>query len=384
MNRRSARNHLLLFILVFMLILTSAFSLPETAQAAPIAPPEEFERVEAEIQTGSAGIATGDPYGEHSVYGWPFAVSQVGHINSSYQLYSSYPDEAYFHHGIDLLANYGTQVRTPTAGQVVNVENYSSPSNLYWEVAILDTEGYVWQYHHIEQTSIPQAIHYAYQDYLADHENGGFIPADTYLGKIVKWPVSSFGYYFHHIHLNILAAGDFYLNPIEFLDNSSHPDTQAPQIQGVGLFTGTNTLLSENTIPYGTDYSIYLRARDLYKSQVYYLPPHRITYKLDGSSEVHTVWDFHTLPGGSSNTAYVNSYFLPGHTRGNYQARDFYINMGFSKNGINPLPTDPGIHTIDITVYDYAGNSAVWRYVWTITQELPRIFLPLILADGLP
>ncbi len=45
MNRRSARNHLLLFILVFMLILTSAFSLPETAQAAPIAPPEEFERV---------------------------------------------------------------------------------------------------------------------------------------------------------------------------------------------------------------------------------------------------------------------------------------------------------------------------------------------------
>lgn len=58
--------------------------------------------------------------------------------------------------------------------------------------------------------------------------------------------------------------------------------------------------------------------------------------------------------------------------------------MGFSKNGINPLPTDPGIHTIDITVYDYAGNSAVWRYVWTITQELPRIFLPLILADGLP
>jgi len=356
--------------LVIVLILEVCLLIPNAAQAASITPPQHPEQIEASIQTGSAGIATGDPDGAHARYGWSFAINQVGHLNSSYQLYSSNPSDAYFHHGVDLLAADGTQVRTPVTGQVVNIENYSYPTELYWEVAILDPEGYVWQYHHIDEPTIPPAIYTAFQAYQDDPVNGGFIPANSHLGNIVTWPVWSFGYYFHHIHLNILAAGDIYLNPLEFLDYT-YVDTQAPEVQAVGLFTGTNTLPGVNTIPYGTDYSIYAHTRDLFMSQVYYMPPHRITFELDGEPQSYTAWDFHALPGGSLDTAYVNQYFLPGLTKGNYDDRDFYINLGFAKDGNNPLPTDPGVHMLDIKVWDYSTNRATWKYIWTITQPLP-------------
>jgi len=356
--------------LIFLFVLSVSLLLPGAAQAAEITPPPSLEQIEAVIQTGSAGIATADPNASHSRYGWPFAIEQMGHLNSSYQLYSSNLSDAYFHHGIDMLAASGTQVRTPVGGQVVNIENYSSPSELYWEVAILDPQGYVWQYHHIAQPSIPTAIYQAYAAFQANPASGGFIPANSILGNIVTWPEWSFGFYFHHIHLNILAAGDVYLNPLEFLDDT-YVDSQSPQIQSVGLFTGTNTLLTGNTIPYGTDYSLYVQTRDLFKSKVYYLPPQRITFTLDGSTETHTVWDFHSLPGGSSDTTYVNQYFLPGKTKGDYEARDFYIDLGFSKDGVNPLPTEPGVHEVNIEVWDYAYNRATWKFRWIITQALP-------------
>ncbi len=352
-----------------ILVIVGGF-LPGSVLATPTVPPPDYEYPEYSLNTGSAGIATGDPDAAHARYGWPFSFQQMGHLDSSYQLYSSDLGDAYFHHGIDMLADDGTTVYTPCAGQVVNIENYSSPSELYWEVAILDPEGYVWQYHHIEESSIPQAIHAAYTAYQADHDNGGFIAANTQIGNIVPWPVESFGFTFNHIHLNILAAGDIYLNPLEFLDYTFRDD-QAPQIQRVGLFTGTNNLRTGNTIPFGTDYSLYIQTRDLYMSNVFYLPPHRITYKLDGSGETHTVWDFHSLPGGADDTTYVNQYFLPGLTLGDYDYRVFYIDLGFTKDGSNPLPTEPGLHTIQIEVWDYAYNRATWMYNWVITQTLP-------------
>ena len=370
MNQLRKLNRLFLFILVLALTVPTCLLRPVAVQATPVVPPQDSELIEASIQTGSAGIATGDPDAPHARYAWPFAIEQVGHLDSSYQLYSSYLDDAYFHHGIDILAEDGTPVHTPVAGQVVNVENYISGSDLYWEVAILDPEGYVWQYHHLDNNSIPPAINAAYEAYKADHVSGGVIPANSLLGNIVNWPVWSFGYYFHHIHLNILAAGDVYLNPLEFLDYT-YVDTQPPEVQAVGLFTGTNNLLNVNTIPYGTDYSIYVHTRDLFLSDVYYLPPHRITFEMDGLPETHTVWDFHTLPGGSSDTDYVNQYFLPGLTKGDYENREFYIDLGFAKDGNNPLPTGPGVHQVDIKVWDYSTNRATWKYVWWVTQAFP-------------
>lgn len=324
--------------------------------------------------TGSAGIAWADPDGPHSTYTWPHEFAQMGHLISSYQNYYENPIYAYFHHGIDMVTpTHGVPVYTRTGGQVVNVENYDpghSNSYLYWEVAILDPEGYVWQFHHVDNTTIPQEIHNAYQAYLNDPDTGGFVDPNTYIGGIVNWPVESFGYFFHHIHLNILAAGDIYINPLEFHEPGNYVDTQDPVIHEIGLLNG-NTPLQGNTVSKGTAYSLYLKASDLYMSEVYYLPPHKIEFMLDGSGEWISFWDFHTFPGGSNTKQFVNDFFIPGLTKGNYENRQFYINLGFTTEGLRAFPDEPGMHTIDVRVWDYAGNSDEASYTWFVTESIP-------------
>jgi hypothetical protein len=137
-------------------------------------------------------LATGDPklFSQHGVYAWPFDLDSIGWSMQSYQDYGGTP---YFHHGMDMMKINGTQVFNRSGGQVINIENYQPGWDLYWEVAILDPDGYIWQYHHIEEPTIPQYIWDKYYEYLADPINGGFIPADTHLGNIIYWPVWSFG-----------------------------------------------------------------------------------------------------------------------------------------------------------------------------------------------
>jgi hypothetical protein len=134
---------------------------------------------------------------------------------------------------MDMMKIFGTDVFNRSGGQVVNIENYQPGNYLYWEVAVLDPDGYLWQYHHIDESTIPQFIWDKYNEYLLDPVNGGFIPSDTYIGDIVEWPVWSFGKQFNHIHLNILGAGGVYGNGFEFHEPLS--DTDGLEIQAVGL-----------------------------------------------------------------------------------------------------------------------------------------------------
>jgi hypothetical protein len=171
-------------------------------------------------------LATGDPnlLPEHGVYAWPFALDSIGWSMQSYQDYGGSP---YFHHGMDMMKVNGTNVFNRSGGQVVNIENYRPGWNLYWEVAVLDPDGYIWQYHHIDELTIPQAIWDAFAAYQADPIIGGFIDPDTYIGDIIEWPVWSYGIQFNHIHLNILAAGGVFVNGFEF--HTGLPDTDVPK-----------------------------------------------------------------------------------------------------------------------------------------------------------
>ncbi len=250
----------------------------------------------------------------------------MGHAIQSYQNYNSGTSTAYFHHGIDMIAPDGTDVFSRSGGRVVNVENYQPGNSLYWEVAILDDEGYVWQYHHIDRNTIPQAIFDAYAAWQANHNNG-YISPNTYIGDIVYWTVTSFGYRFNHVHLNILAAGDAYLNTMEF--HTPLSDTQKPEIQQIGLYRGT-TLIPGNII--SGDYGLYVRARDLFLSTVYYLPPYKVEFSLDGGP-LTTVWEFKNLPGGASDMDFVNDFYVAPPTDGDYTIRDFIIDLGFTTAG---------------------------------------------------
>jgi subtilisin-like proprotein convertase family protein len=371
-NPKSAsRKHLpilFLFALILSLLLSPLKATTTLALAADIKQPETGQG-DYGLNTGSAGIATADPDGPHSTYDWPFEWDQMGHLLSSYQGYGSL-DSAYFHHGIDMVSNQpNVPVYTRSGGQVVNVENYNTPPALYWEVAILDPEGYVWQYHHVDRESIPQSIFDAWNAYRANPATGGFVEANTFIGNVVNWPVETFGYFFHHIHLNILAAGDIYLNPLEFHNPGNKPDTQDPVIHEIGLFTGY-TLLPGNSIDSDTQYSLYLNASDLYQSQVFKLAPHTIAFKIDGAEEWTTMWEFRKMPGGSNEKAFVNDLYIRNHTKGNYEARDFYFDLGFTTDGQREFPKDAGQHTIEVRITDFAGNSTQDSYTWYVTEKI--------------
>ena len=355
---------------LFIFLVLAVF--PGTAAAAkPADPPEEEPQLDNTIQTRSAGLAWGSPDGAHSVYAWPFQVVQMGHVIQSYQDYGGAP---YFHHGIDMVAPNGTEVFTRSGGQVVNIQNYGS-GGLYWEVAILDAEGYVWQYHHIDKLSIPSAVHQAYQSWQADHQHGGFILPDTKLGEIVYWPVKSFNDLFHHIHLNILAAGDIYLNPLEF--HTLLPDTQPPFIQKTGLLVN-NAIIPGGTItePQIPTYGLYIHTGDLFHSPVYTLPPYKIAFSLDGAAWT-TVWEFHTFPGGSGISQFVNDFYVVPPTCGDYDCRKFYIDLGFTLQGQRPFPSQNGSHTILVQVWDFNQNSAQDSYSWTVVHPSSVVYAGL-------
>jgi len=222
---------------------------------------------------------------------------------------------------------------------------------LYWEVAVLDPNGYIWVYHHIERRSIPQLIWDAFADYQADPVNGGFIPADTHIGNIVKWTDKAFHLRtFNHIHLNILGAGGVYLNPFAF--HTALADTDPPEILEVGLLQGGALYAGGTEIP--GDYSLYVHARDLVLDEMYYLPPNEVTFTVDGGP-ANTTWRFDTLPGGANDKVYLNDFYVSP-TCGDYHCREFYIDVGFIKDSQYAFPAAGGEHTVVVTVRDYAGN----------------------------
>jgi hypothetical protein len=347
------------------LILVLLLSLGLLATAAPAGPEElvvDYELPEVLYVAEEASLATGDPRAEHAVYPWPFALQSMGHAIQSYQYYGGSP---YFHHGLDIMAPAGTYVYTRSGGQVVNIENYQPGNSLYWEVAILDPEGYLWQFHHIDEPTIPDGIWDKWYEYLADPINGGFVPTDTYIGSIVWWPVGYPGAptNFHHIHLNILGEDGAYINGLEF--HVDLMDPVSPELYTIGLLQNGQVFPGNQVTG---EYGLYVRTRDLLMSDLYWLPPYEVTFSVDGGP-VTSVWPFDNLPGGGDRYAFVTDYFVVPPTCGDYGCNDFWIDLGFTTGGQRPFPADPGQHTVDVWSYDFAGNVTTGSFTWTVMSE---------------
>ncbi|MEY4630993.1 MAG: hypothetical protein RIQ81_1113 [Pseudomonadota bacterium] len=284
---------------------------------------------------------------------WPFPLLSIGHTNASYQYYGGEP---YFHHGLDIRGDAGTPVVASAGGKVVNIENYMPGNPAYWEVAVLDDEGYLWQYHHVEKESIPSAIWNAWR-------SGAKIAPGTTIGEIYRWSVSSFGERYDHVHLNVLGTGASYLSPFMFLDELN--DNSAPAIIASGVLKGGRDWGDR---PVEGDYSIHATIHDLILHDKYVVPPHRVEVAIDGGTP-EVVWDFQTLPDPTTPERHVEELFVPDMTCGNYTCRRLTIDIGFVKDGRRRFPDKPGRHEARIIARDFAGNTAEGTVQWTVAEK---------------
>lgn len=317
------------------------------------------EEIERDFHPPYAKLAYGVLKGKHrdqrkqNRAPWPVSIKSIGHTMASYQRYGGL-SEAYFHHGLDIRADAGSDVLASVGGRVVNIENYMPGDDAYWEVAILDDEGFIWQYHHIERQSIPDNIFQAFKSQTA-------IAAGTKLGEVYYWSVVTFGERYHHIHLNILGKNKAYLNPFEFLEML--PDKSGPEISKLFLVRNGNSVAG-NSISAGS-YTIGAEIKDLILSDVFIVPANEIKVSIDGSAPF-TVWKFDSLPGEASNEKYVNDFYLPKLACGDYSCRKPIINLGFRKSPIQVFPSTRGTHEVEVLVSDYNGNQARQTFSWTI------------------
>jgi len=295
------------------------------------------------------------------IHPWPFAPLSIGHTNASYQHYTGFP---YFHHGLDIRGNAGTPVLASAGGKVTNIENYIGGNPAYWEVAILDDEGYLWQYHHVEKTSIPSNVWNAWR-------SGGRVEAGTKLGEIFQWGVYSFGERYDHVHLNVMAVGGTYMSPFLFLE--SLPDQSAPAVVAAGVLVNGKAHDGANV---KGDYSLYATIHDLILHTKYVVPPHRVEIAIDnGAPEL--VWDFRDIPGKSSIESYVEDFFVPDMTCGDYDCRRLTIDLAFAApdtGASSPpyrrkFPATPGPHAAVVRAFDFEGNSVSKTIEWTVAKN---------------
>lgn len=280
---------------------------------------------------------------------WPFPLLSIGHIMQSFQDYGGSP---YWHDGLDIRSLPGQPIYASAGGKVVNIENYVKGNPLYWEVAILDEEGFVWKYHHVDRKTIPEEIFTAYR-------NSKSISDGTFIGNVVRWPVTTFGEVFHHLHLLVVSKDGKYINP--FLLMEPLPDTTAPVITRIGL-AQNHKPLEGNEVSGG--HALFVEASDLTLHDKFLLPPYKISYRLNGGDS-KVVWEFIHLPG-KNDVEFINDFYMRG-TCGNYQCRKFYFNLNFtSEVPRGTFRLKSGSHRVEVTVEDISGNKATKDFQWEV------------------
>ena len=312
-------------------------------------PPEYLFDATGELM---ASASASDGSSQQRSWPWPFQLRSLAQTNANLQQFSGEP---YFHHGLDIRGDAGQEVRMPFDGTGLEVVNYRPGQPLYWRVAVTDPDGFIWQFHHIEQSSIPKEVRIAAQ-------NKAPIRKGTLLGRIASWPNAWFGETYHHVHLNVIASGGRYVSPLMFLERLE--DTTKPVITGVGLLQNGRPV--QGTTATG-DFSIMADISDLTMHEKFINPPHDLKIRLNDGAPT-TVWNFATIPGGSDINAKLWDLYVQGSACGDYTCRRHTMNLGFSQNGISPFAAlGDGQHKIEIIASDYNGNSSSASWSFTVS-----------------
>lgn len=288
-------------------------------------------------------------------YPWPIANPKVGNnmqtIQGTGQL-----DMDYWHLGLDVISNSGTQVYTPVTGIVTNIvdaeiEDGLPSSGLYWRIEILDEEGLVWTFVHVDKNTFNPEI-------FDSLKNKTTIKQRTHLANIVDWWWSDY----NHIHIEVIQKDGININPLMLL--SSPLDNSKPVIEEIGLVQ-KKKILDGNIV--SGPHSLYVKTYDLILHDSYKVPPHKISYSLDDNEWI-VVWEFIKIPSKNGSGSYVdvNDFFLSPSCQGCVNGTNYYINLMF--NTQTPWETlsnlSLGTHKIKVRVEDIDGNMDEELFSW--------------------
>ena len=270
----------------------------------------------------SATIQETPTWAAHSLK-WPVEFQDAGHsIGNSMLEFQSYGDGPYFHGGCDLRVHSGAAVTTPVEGRI-EAGHYGYTNNpdgsmtkfwtpwpksgdtTYFEVSVTTADGYRFEFHHMDETSISPEV-------LQILQNGkGQVAAGTLLGNTIPWP----GGDYHHTHYNIITPSGVRLNP-EYYSPLVN-DTLKPEVShllasypsgevqdfGDGIFTVAPAFFAVAVIDHQND-------------NIYDHPP--VYVGIEFSNHLKYAWDFHErliAPNGlfpSIWNFFIESIITPG------------------------------------------------------------------------
>ncbi|HQO93222.1 MAG TPA: hypothetical protein PLX56_12920, partial [bacterium] len=301
---------------------------------------------------------------------WPFAPQDephnVGHTSVNIQHYTNKYEEAYFHHGVDIIKNEPEKIFNMYDGRVEKIGYYRTEevgeSKYYFEVVVQTVNGLVFELHHTDPESVPDEI---YEIEGTD----AVLKAGKNTGKTVFWPSpdSFSGKLFHHIHFNVITQNGIKLNPLIMM--IPQKDDTIPEIEEIYLIDPdrTKTLSTENI---AEDFHVVIKVSDFADNKIWPNPPRFSKIEiLDSENEVvfeHSGYDFIAMMSENINE-FVCDYYLCeiGDTvfsKGSYSEREFHVVVtAFDKTGNKSDAVEKELfeireYSIKATSCDEVGN----------------------------
>ncbi|MFK8185329.1 MAG: M23 family metallopeptidase [Phormidesmis sp.] len=263
---------------------------------------------------------------------------------STPQLYG--PSTMGFHHGLDLLAETGTAIYAPVSGTVAMRNYYPRANTPYtYEVSIQTEAGYRWEFHHIDETTIPDAVRQLAQ-------TGGEVEAGTFLGGVFDATVVDV---VPHLHINVLDPEGYYVNPRQFLPEIS--DEISPTIRGIYVVNEQGDVVVN---PSSGEYELVIDVVDEIAPSTMDQSIYRLEITTQSGEET-TAWQhvFDQLPvpedfiSGATDIYRAEPITLPD---GSILANQFFPDQPRRFLHRMPIALPAGTTLIQVTAADFSGN----------------------------
>ncbi|MGY6277433.1 M23 family metallopeptidase [Methylomonas sp. MgM2] len=293
-------------------------------------------------------------------YVWPIkdAYSIMDTI-STLQFYGGRPG---FHHGLDIKAAAGTAVYAPVGGSVAIGYYYPRAKTPYTYAVFIDADdGNRWEFHHIDQQTIPDQIRS-----LADQR--GRIEAGTPIAKIYDAPRFD-PTIPPHVHIDVIDQVGIHQNPLRFFPPLA--DKTPPEFRGVYFADSDNHVVAQwhnaakNVSVKAGVYDMVVDLLDVIDGE----PAGDSIARLSVTCNDQTITDYdfrNSLPSkdfleGVSAVYKVEPIVLPDGTQLTNQIdpskpRVFLYRVRFDTNRLHP--DKQASVTLYISAEDFAGNRA--------------------------